>query len=88
MTAGNLPTALEARSALQALDRRSCWESGHRRDAYDTLGSATCVALGPSEKYQTPNGLTSPSNFLRVLRALRARHLRSNQLAVPACAAE
>jgi hypothetical protein len=23
----------------------------HRRDAYDTLGLATCVALRPSEKY-------------------------------------
>jgi hypothetical protein len=23
-----------------------------RRDAYDTLGSATCVALGPSESYR------------------------------------
>jgi hypothetical protein len=23
----------------------------HRRDAYDTLGSATCGALKPSEKY-------------------------------------
>jgi hypothetical protein len=28
-----------------------CRESGPRRDAYDTLGSATCVTLKPSEKY-------------------------------------
>jgi hypothetical protein len=27
---------------------------GHRRDAYDTLGSVTCLTLRPSEKYHRP----------------------------------
>jgi hypothetical protein len=47
----------------------------------------TCVTLSPSEKYQTPNGLTRVPpprpNFLRTLRVLRAKSLLSNQLSLP-----
>jgi hypothetical protein len=45
----NLRTALRARSAFGP-DRRPWRESGRRRDAYDTVGSVTCVTLRPSEK--------------------------------------
>jgi hypothetical protein len=36
---------------VQAFDRCPWWESGHRRDAYDTMGLVTSVPLRPSEKY-------------------------------------
>src|ERR1700693_147739 len=51
MTAGNLRTALGQgvpfRLSIVALGGNR----EHRRDAYDTLGLATCVTLRPSEKY-------------------------------------
>jgi hypothetical protein len=50
MTAENLRTALRARSAFRLLIIAVGGNREHRRDAYDTLGSATCVALRPSEK--------------------------------------
>jgi hypothetical protein len=51
MTAGNLPTALNARFAFRLLVVALGGNRGHRRDAYDTMGSVTCVTLRPSEKY-------------------------------------
>jgi hypothetical protein len=54
MTAANLPTALQARSAFRLLIAAPGRKSGHRRDAYDTLNSATCVPVRPSEKFALP----------------------------------
>jgi hypothetical protein len=51
MRAGNRGNGFAGKDLPSGLDRRPWRESGHRRDAYDTLDSVTCLPPRPDQKY-------------------------------------
>jgi hypothetical protein len=55
VTAGKSANGCAGKIRLRAFDRLNWWDQDTGGDAYDTLGSATCVTLRPRQRHPRPS---------------------------------